>query len=57
MKQAPNTRRPKAANGISPATSSTRRGSFGSGAAQIAVQSVVKRSRRKVSMHDECSLG
>jgi hypothetical protein len=35
----------------------TRRESFGSGAAQMVVQSVVKRSRRKVSINDECSPG
>jgi hypothetical protein len=57
MKQAANTRRPKAANGISPAINSTRRDSFGSGAAQMAVQTVVKMSRRIVSMSDECSPG
>jgi hypothetical protein len=55
IKQRPNTRRPKAANGISPATSSTRRESFGSGAAQMAVQSVVKTRRRIVSMSCVCS--
>jgi hypothetical protein len=54
MKQLPNTRRPNAANGISPATSSTRRESFGSGAAQIAVQSAVKKTSRRVSMKAEC---
>jgi len=57
MKQAPNTRRPNAANGISPATSSTRRVSFGSGDAQIAVQTVVKKSSRIVSMALVCSSG
>ncbi|NBS55988.1 MAG: hypothetical protein EBS65_02825 [Betaproteobacteria bacterium] len=50
MKHAANTRRPKAANGTSPATNSTRRESFGSGAAQMAVQIVVKSSSRIVSM-------
>jgi len=33
---------------------SKRRENFGSGAAQIAVQSVVKKSRRKISMIAEC---
>ena len=50
MKHDANTRKPKAANGINPAISSTRRESFGRGAAQIAVQSVVKSTRRVVSM-------